>query len=41
MNLLRREEKLESEDGKISANVLPLDRSASRIEYETATFGVG
>ena len=41
MNSLRSEEKLVIEDGSVSATVLPLDESTSRIAYETATFGIG
>lgn len=29
------------EDGLVSAKVLPLDRTTSEIDFETATFGIG
>ncbi len=32
---------LPTEDGIVSATKLPADRDSSRIEYETATFGLG
>ena len=34
-------EQLVLEDGKSAATVLPLDRVASQVKFETATFGLG
>jgi len=34
-------EALVTEDGKISAQSLPLDKESSQVSYETATFGIG
>jgi len=35
------EEDLALEDGTVLAHSLPIDRESSRIEFETATFGMG
>ena len=34
-------EKLVTENGHVAACPLPLDKEASKIAYETATFGIG
>ena len=34
-------EKLVTENGQVAACSLPLDKEASEIAYETATFGIG
>ena len=34
-------EALVTEDGKVSAQTLPLDKESSKVSYETATFGIG
>jgi len=34
-------EALVTEDGKVSAQALPLDKESSKVSYETATFGIG
>ena len=34
-------EELVLEDGQISAKLLPFDQETSRIDYQTATFGMG
>jgi len=34
-------ETLVPEDTTVSATVLPLDRDTSKIDYQTATFGMG
>ena len=34
-------EELVLEDGTISAKQLPFDNETSRLDYETATFGMG
>ena len=41
MNSLRSKEKLAIEDGSVSATILPLDESTSRIAYDPAKFGIG
>jgi len=35
------QEKLVTEDGKVTAQALPLDTESSKIAYETATYGIG
>ena len=34
-------EQLVTEDGQVSATVLPFDKKMSEVRYETATFGMG
>ena len=34
-------EQLVTEDGKVTAQSLPLDKETSKLSYETATFGIG
>ena len=35
------QENLVTEDGKVAAQALSLDKETSKIAYETATFGIG
>lgn len=39
--LARPTQELVPEDGTVSAALLPLDLETSKIDYETATFGLG
>lgn len=41
LNALSTNETLAVDDGKPSASQLPLDREASRVAFQTATFGLG
>lgn len=34
-------ETLVTENGKVAAQILPLDKETSKLAYETATFGIG
>ena len=34
-------EELVTEDGKVSATTLPLDKKTAKVKYQTATFGMG
>jgi hypothetical protein len=40
-NMLMGGEKLPMEDGRSAAVILPADKSASEVSYQTATFGLG
>ncbi|MDA0767361.1 MAG: hypothetical protein O3A87_12110 [Verrucomicrobia bacterium] len=40
-NMLMGGEKLLMEDGKSAALVLPADKAAAEVAYQTATFGLG
>ncbi len=41
MKLIRGSEELVTENGHVSATILPMDQTTAQTKYDTATFGMG